>query len=118
MEAVIVATARTPIGRANKGSLVDCRPDDLGAAIIEALLAKVPPLDPAEVEDVIWGCAQPAGEAGYNVARVTALLAGLDVPGRHRQPLLLVVAPDDPHGRPRDQAPARATCSSPAASRP
>jgi acetyl-CoA C-acetyltransferase len=82
MDAVIVATARTPIGRANKGSLVDCRPDDLSATIVEALLAKVPALDPADVEDVIWGCAQPAGEAGYNVARVVALLAGLNlVPG-------------------------------------
>src|SRR3954452_16421313 len=82
MEAVIVATARTPIGRANKGSLVDLRPDDLGATIVQALLEKAPAVDPGLVEDVIWGCAQPAGEAGYNVARVTALLAGLDgVPG-------------------------------------
>jgi acetyl-CoA C-acetyltransferase len=78
MEAVIVATARTPIGRANKGSLVDLRPDDLGATIVQALLEKVPAVDPALVEDVIWGNAQPAGEAGYNVARVTALLAGLE----------------------------------------
>ena len=78
MEAVIVATARSPIGRANKGSLVDLRPDDLGATIVQALLAKAPGVDPGEVEDVIWGCAQPAGESGYNVARVTALLAGLD----------------------------------------
>jgi len=78
MEAVIVATARTPIGRAGKGSLIECRPDDLSADIITALLAKVPGLDPAEVEDVIWGTAQPAGEAGYNMARVVALLAGLD----------------------------------------
>ena len=78
MEAVIVATARTPIGRASKGSLIECRPDDLGATIIQALLAKVPGLDPAEVEDVIWGTAQPAGEAGYNIARVVAILAGLD----------------------------------------
>jgi acetyl-CoA C-acetyltransferase len=82
MEAVIVATARSPIGRANKGSLVDLRPDDLGATIVRALLEKVPALDPAEVEDLLWGCAQPAGESGNNVARVTALLAGLDgVPG-------------------------------------
>src|SRR5438270_7470393 len=80
-EAVIVATARTPIGRANKGSLVDCRPDDLSSLIIDAVLAKVPQLDPAQVEDVIWGCGQPAGEAGTNVARVSALLAGVDVPG-------------------------------------
>src|SRR6187397_936556 len=81
-EAVIVATARTPIGRANKGTLTECRPDDLSAHIIKALLAKVPSLDPQTVEDVIWGCGQPGGEAGYNVARVAALLAGLpDVPG-------------------------------------
>src|SRR5476649_571707 len=80
-EAVIVATARTPIGRANKGSLVECRPDDLSALIIDAVLAKVPSLDPAQVEDVIWGCGQPAGEAGTNVARVAALLAGIEAPG-------------------------------------
>src|SRR5437764_12487552 len=80
-EAVIVATARTPIGRANKGSLVECRPDDLSSLIIDAVLKKVPQLDPAQVEDIIWGCGQPAGEAGTNVARVSALLAGIDVPG-------------------------------------
>jgi acetyl-CoA C-acetyltransferase len=81
-EAVIVATARTPIGRANKGSLVDLRPDDLSATIIKAVLDKVPALDPQAVEDVIWGCGQPGGESGYNVARVAALLADLpDVPG-------------------------------------
>jgi acetyl-CoA C-acetyltransferase len=81
-EAVIVATARTPIGRANKGSLVDMRPDDLSARIIEAVLDKVPALDRSQVEDVIWGCGQPGGESGYNVARVAAILAGLpDAPG-------------------------------------
>mgnify|MGYP001353040675 CR=1 FL=1 len=81
-EAVIVSTARSPIGRANKGSLVDCRPDDLAATIVRAALEKVPALDPQTIEDVILGCAQPAGESGYNLARVTALLAGLpDVPG-------------------------------------
>ena len=81
-EAVIVATGRTPIGRANKGSLVECRPDDLSALIIKAVLEKLPQLDPQSVEDVILGCGQPAGEAGYNVARVAAILAGLpDVPG-------------------------------------
>jgi acetyl-CoA C-acetyltransferase len=81
-EAVIVATARTPIGRANKGSLTECRPDDLSAHILKALLAKVPQLDPQTVEDVIWGCGQPGGEAGYNIARVAAILADLpDVPG-------------------------------------
>src|SRR5580700_9078411 len=81
-EAVIVSTARTPIGRANKGSLVDCRPDNLAAGIVKAVLAKVPALDPQTIEDIILGCAQPAGESGYNIARVTALLAGMpDVPG-------------------------------------
>src|SRR3954454_17208368 len=81
-EAVIVATARTPIGRANKGSLVECRPDDLSAHIVDAVLNKVPSLDRQTVEDVIWGCAQPAGESGTNIARVTAILAGMpDVPG-------------------------------------
>jgi acetyl-CoA C-acetyltransferase len=76
-EAVIVAASRTPIGRANKGSLVDCRPDDLSAGIVRAVLDQVPGLDPAEVEDIVWGCGQPAGESGYNVARVVGILAGL-----------------------------------------
>jgi acetyl-CoA C-acetyltransferase len=81
-DAVIVATARSPIGRAFKGSLVDLRPDDMLAQMVTAVLAKVPDLDPALIEDLIVGNAQPAGEAGYNVARVTALLAGLPhVPG-------------------------------------
>src|SRR5271163_394317 len=81
-EAVIVATGRTPIGRANKGSLVECRPDDLSALVLRSVLEKLPQLNPAEVEDVLLGCGQPGGEAGYNVARVAALLAGLpDVPG-------------------------------------
>src|SRR5215210_1748491 len=81
-EAVIVATARSPIGRANKGSLVSMRPDDMSAQIVKALLAKVPQLQPSEVEDVIMGCGQPAGESGFNIARVVAVLAGLDdVPG-------------------------------------
>jgi acetyl-CoA C-acetyltransferase len=81
-EAVIVATGRTPIGRANKGSLVECRPDDLSALVLRAVLDKLPQLNPAEVEDVLLGCGQPAGEAGYNIARVAAIMAGLDnVPG-------------------------------------
>ncbi|HSO96012.1 MAG TPA: acetyl-CoA C-acetyltransferase [Acidimicrobiia bacterium] len=81
-EAVIVAASRTPIGRANKGSLVECRPDDLSAGIVRAVLDQVPALDPAEVEDIVWGCGQPAGESGYNVARVVAILAGLsNAPG-------------------------------------
>ena len=81
-EAVIVATARTPIGRAMKGSLVDCRPDDLAALVVRTVVDKVPNLDPAEIEDLMLGNAQPAGEHGYNMARVVALLAGLPtVPG-------------------------------------
>ncbi|HEY3144480.1 MAG TPA: acetyl-CoA C-acetyltransferase [Acidimicrobiales bacterium] len=81
-EAVIVATARSPIGRAMKGSLVDCRPDDLSATIIKTVLEKVPQLDPQTIDDLIMGCGQPAGESGFNVGRVAAILAGLpDVPG-------------------------------------
>jgi acetyl-CoA C-acetyltransferase len=76
-----VATARTPIGRANKGSLVDARPDDLSAFIIDDLLSKTDAVDGTTVEDIMWGCAQPAGEAGYNIARAAGILAGLDVPG-------------------------------------
>ncbi|MEU2252446.1 acetyl-CoA C-acetyltransferase [Nocardia xishanensis] len=81
-EAVIVAATRSPIGRAGKGSLAQFRPDDLAVQIVQAALADVPALDPATLDDLIMGCAQPAGESGYNVARVVAVLAGLDtVPG-------------------------------------
>ncbi len=80
-KAVIVAAVRSPIGRAFKGSLVQLRPDDMSAQVLSALLAKVPQVGGSDVEDVIWGCASPAGEQGYNVARVTAVLCGLtDVP--------------------------------------
>ena len=80
-EAVIVSTARTPIGRAFKGSLIEMRPDDLAAIAVKAALAKVPNLDPSAVEDLMLGCAQPAGEHGYNMGRVVSLLSGLDSPG-------------------------------------
>jgi acetyl-CoA C-acetyltransferase len=81
-EAVIVATARSPIGRAVKGSLTSLRPDDMSAQIVRALMAKVPDVQGSDVEDLIMGCGQPAGEAGFNIARVVAVLAGLDgVPG-------------------------------------
>ena len=81
-EAVIVSTARTPIGRMAKGSLKDMRPDDLSALIMKSVLDKVPALDRTEIEDVLWGCGQPGGESGHNIARVSAILAGLDdVPG-------------------------------------
>jgi len=80
-EAVIVATARTPIGRAVKGSLVDVRTDDMSAFIFSDVISKIPQLDPNEIEDVIWGIGQPAGEGGYNIARVISSLAGLELPG-------------------------------------
>ena len=81
-EAVIVATARSPIGRAGKGSLTGIRPDDLGAQMVAAALAKVPQLDPADVSDLILGCGLPGGEQGFNMARVIAVLLGYDhLPG-------------------------------------
>ncbi|WP_326829326.1 acetyl-CoA C-acetyltransferase [Streptosporangium sp. NBC_01810] len=81
-EAVIVATARSPIGRAFKGSLKDIRPDDLTVQIIQAALAKVPQLDPTTIDDLMLGCGLPGGEQGFNIGRVVATLLGLDtVPG-------------------------------------
>jgi acetyl-CoA C-acetyltransferase len=81
-EAVIVATARSPIGRAFKGSLVSIRPDDLAVQMVKAALAKVPQLDPADIDDLMLGCGLPGGEQGYNMARVIAILLGYDhLPG-------------------------------------
>ena len=82
-EAVIVAAARTPIGRAKKGSLVDARPDDLVAHAIEAALDAVPQLDRGEIADVMVGCGFPEQRQGMNLGRRAALLAGLPehVPG-------------------------------------
>jgi acetyl-CoA C-acetyltransferase len=80
-EAVIVATARSPIGRAVKGSLVDLRPDDMSVQIVKALMDKVPQVSASDVEDLIMGNGQPAGEAGFNIGRVVSVLAGLDTPG-------------------------------------
>jgi acetyl-CoA C-acetyltransferase len=81
-EAVIVSTARSPIGRANKGSLKDLRPDELTAQMVQAALDKVPALDPAEIDDLILGCGLPGGESGNNMGRVVSVLLGLDgVPG-------------------------------------
>jgi acetyl-CoA C-acetyltransferase len=81
-EAVIVATARSPIGRAAKGSLRDLRPDDLAATIVDAALAKVPALDRTLIEDLYLGCGLPGGEQGFNMARVVAVKLGLDgLPG-------------------------------------
>ena len=81
-EAVIVATARSPIGRAFKGSLKDMRPDDLAAAVIRAALDKVPSLDPTDIDDLMLGCGLPGGEQGYNMGRVVSVLLGMDhLPG-------------------------------------
>jgi acetyl-CoA C-acetyltransferase len=81
-EAVIVATARSPIGRAFKGSLTTIRPDDLTSQMITAALAKVPQLDPADIEDLLLGCGLPGGEQGFNLARVVAVELGYDhLPG-------------------------------------
>ncbi|MGP4975545.1 acetyl-CoA C-acetyltransferase [Brachybacterium tyrofermentans] len=81
-EAVIVATARSPIGRARKGSLKDIRPDDLAAQMIRAALDQVPQLDPSTIDDLQLGCAIPEGQQGGNLARTVAIRLGLDaVPG-------------------------------------
>jgi acetyl-CoA C-acetyltransferase len=81
-EAVIVATARSPIGRAFKGSLKDLRPDDITAQMVKAALDKVPQLDPEDIDDLLLGCGLPGGEQGFNMARVVAVLLGYDtLPG-------------------------------------
>ncbi len=81
-EAVIVSAARSPIGRANKGSLVDIRPDDLAAQIVRAALDKVPELDPAQIDDLMLGCGLPGGEQGFNMGRALAVELGYDnLPG-------------------------------------
>ncbi|MET8348859.1 MULTISPECIES: acetyl-CoA C-acetyltransferase [unclassified Micromonospora] len=81
-DAVIVATARSPIGRAHKGSLRDVRSDALAATIVQAALDKIPQLDPTTIDDLYLGCGLPGGEQGFNMARVVATLLGLDtVPG-------------------------------------
>jgi len=78
-DAVIVSAVRTPVGKAPRGTLSATRPDDLGALVIKEAVARAPGLDPAEVDDVILGCAMPEGEQGLNVARIAALRAGLPV---------------------------------------
>ena len=80
-EPVVVAAARTPIGRAMKGSLVNWRPDDLGSFIVEKTLDQVPALDRTEIEDLLCGCGLPGGEQGFNLGRDIAILARMDVPG-------------------------------------
>ena len=81
-EAVIVATARSPIGRAFKGSLKDVRPDDLASMIVRAALDKVPALDPRDIDDLMMGCGLPGGEQGMNLGRIVAVNLGYDfLPG-------------------------------------
>jgi acetyl-CoA C-acetyltransferase len=81
-EAVIVSVARSPIGRAGKGSLVSIRPDDLATQIVRAALDQVPALDPHDIDDLMMGCGQPGGESGFNVARAVAVNLGYDfLPG-------------------------------------
>ncbi|MFJ9410664.1 acetyl-CoA C-acetyltransferase [Streptomyces sp. NPDC101393] len=81
-EAVIVSAARSPIGRAFKGSLKDLRPDDLTARMIETALAKVPELDPTDIDDLMLGCGLPGGEQGHNLGRIVAVQMGMDhLPG-------------------------------------
>src|SRR5512140_1574254 len=78
-DAVIVSAARTPVGKAKRGGLATVRPDEMGAPVIQALLARTPAMDPAEIDDVVMGCAFPEGEQGLNMARMMALRAGLPV---------------------------------------
>ena len=115
-EAVIVAAARSPIGRAFKGNLRDMRPDDLAATIVRAALDQVPQLDPAAIDDLLLGCGQPGGESGFNMARVVAVRLGCDQLPAPRSPATV-----RRHCRPRwrctRSGPARATCSSPPGSR-
>ena len=81
-DAVIVAAARSPIGRARKGTLKDMRPDDLTAQMVRAALDQVPALDPAEIDDLVLGCGLSGGEQGHNLARIVSVMLGLDtVPG-------------------------------------
>jgi acetyl-CoA C-acetyltransferase len=81
-EAVIVSTARSPIGRAGKGSLVSIRPDDLAAQMVRAALDKVPELDPTQIEDLMLGVGLPGGESGFNMGRAVAVELGYDhLPG-------------------------------------
>jgi acetyl-CoA C-acetyltransferase len=81
-EAVIVSAVRSPIGRAVKGSLAGVRPDDLLASMVDAALGQIPSFDASDLDDIMVGCGQPAGEAGFNIARSVAVRNGLDsVPG-------------------------------------
>ena len=103
-EAVIVATARSPIGRAHKGSMTELRPDDLAATIVRAALDKVPELNPGDIDDFMLGCGLPGGEQGFNMAPSGRRPPRIrSAAGDDGHPLLRIVAPDLPHGISRDQ---------------
>ncbi len=104
-EAVIVATARSPIGRAVKGSLASIRPDDLAAQMVRAALDKVPALDPHDIDDLMLGCGHARRRAGlqHGAGSSPSQLGYDDLPGHDDHPLLLVVVADHPDGVPRDQ---------------
>ena len=78
-DAVIVSAARTPVGKAKRGSLATVRPDELGSEVIKELLRRTPSLEPSAIDDVIFGCAFPEGEQGMNMARMISLRAGLPI---------------------------------------
>src|SRR5512137_1810367 len=78
-EAVIVSAVRTPVGKAKRGGLATVRPDEMAATVIQALLKRTPNLDPAQIDDVVFGCAFPEGEQGLNMARMIVLRAGLPI---------------------------------------
>ena len=111
-EAVIVATARSPIGRAFKGSLTSIRPDDIAVQMVSAALAKVPQLDPATVDDLMLGCGLPGGEQGFNMARVVAVLLGMDTVPARRSTGTARPRCRPPGWRTTRSRPAKATCSS------
>ena len=102
-DAVIVATARSPIGRAFKGSLEDLRPDDLAATIVAAALAKVPELDPRDVDDLMLGCGLPGGEQGSTWPAWWRCSWATTTSRHHADPVLRVVPADHPDGHPRHQ---------------
>ena len=80
-DTVVLAAVRSPIGRAGKGSLANERPDELASVVVRGALDRVPQVDHDDIDDVICGCAQPAGEHGFNLGRIISLLAGVDAPG-------------------------------------
>ena len=117
-EAVIVATARSPIGRADKGSLVTSARTTWPCRWFAPPWTRCPSSTRTSIDDLMMGCGQPGGESGFNIGRTVAVAARLRLPARHHgQPLLLVVAADHPDGLPRHQGRRGLRRSSPPASR-